>query len=55
MILQNVLLYFKAAVRRNPLTANAAEADIEATMKRLLQLASDREGGRKRRMLKEGL
>ncbi|KAA0721245.1 hypothetical protein E1301_Tti018142 [Triplophysa tibetana] len=40
-----------SAVRRNPLTANAAETDVEGTMKRWLQLAADREGGRKRRLL----
>ncbi|XP_041915767.1 uncharacterized protein LOC121680446 [Alosa sapidissima] len=40
-----------AAVRRNPLSAGSSEATVEAVMKRWLQLAADREGGRKRRLL----
>nr|XP_055049580.1 uncharacterized protein LOC129435105 isoform X2 [Misgurnus anguillicaudatus] len=41
------------AVRKNPLTLNAAETDVEGTIKRWLQLAGDREGGRKRRLLQK--
>ncbi|XP_045903186.1 uncharacterized protein LOC123969648 [Micropterus dolomieu] len=39
------------AVWRNPFTSSAAEKEVEGTMKRWLQLAADREGGRKRRLL----
>ncbi|KAL2097880.1 hypothetical protein ACEWY4_007087 [Coilia grayii] len=39
------------AVRKNPLASGASESDVESVMKRWLQLAADREGGRKRRML----
>ncbi|XP_042610030.1 uncharacterized protein LOC109079198 [Cyprinus carpio] len=44
-----------AAVRRNhqPITANAAEMEVEGTIRRWLQLAADREGGRKRRLLEK--
>ncbi|XP_077091506.1 uncharacterized protein LOC143742509 [Siphateles boraxobius] len=42
-----------AAVRKNPLTASAAEMEVEGTMKRWLQLAADRDGGRKRRLLQK--
>ncbi|KAG7459048.1 hypothetical protein MATL_G00227070 [Megalops atlanticus] len=38
-------------VRRNPLAGVAAEAEVEGIMKRWLQLAADREGRRKRRLL----
>lgn len=41
------------AVRRNPITANAAEMEVEGTIRRWLQLAADREGGRKRRLLEK--
>ncbi len=51
--LQYVLLYFKAAVRRKPITANAAEMEVEGTIKRWLQLAADRKGGHKRRLLQK--
>uniref|UniRef100_A0A667YTF4 DUF4806 domain-containing protein n=1 Tax=Myripristis murdjan TaxID=586833 RepID=A0A667YTF4_9TELE len=46
--LKNVVI---AAVRKNPLTAKASEHEIELWIKRWLQLAADREGGRKRRAL----
>ena len=56
MTLRYVLLYSKAAVHRNLLTAKAAEMEVEGTMKRRLQLASERECGRKSRLLiKEGI
>ncbi|XP_076852732.1 uncharacterized protein LOC143523316 isoform X2 [Brachyhypopomus gauderio] len=38
------------AVRRNPITAKATDMDVERCMKRWLQLAGDREGGRRARM-----
>ncbi|XP_048828365.1 uncharacterized protein LOC125705993 [Brienomyrus brachyistius] len=38
-----------AAVRKNPLMSKATDHDVESVMKRWLQLALDREGGRKRR------
>ncbi|XP_063077564.1 uncharacterized protein LOC134467655 [Engraulis encrasicolus] len=38
-----------SAVRKNPLTASATDKEIETVVKRWLQLASDREGGRRRR------
>ncbi|TNN56495.1 hypothetical protein EYF80_033292 [Liparis tanakae] len=38
-----------AAVRKNPLTLKASEREVEMSMKRWLQLAADREGGRRRR------
>ncbi|KAL2096964.1 hypothetical protein ACEWY4_006171 [Coilia grayii] len=41
------------AVRKNPLASGASESDVESVMKRWLQLATDREGGRKRRMLEK--
>ncbi|KAJ8014287.1 hypothetical protein DPEC_G00038690 [Dallia pectoralis] len=37
------------AVRRDPLTSNASDTDIEKYIKRWMQLASDRDGGRKNR------
>uniref|UniRef100_A0A667YNN4 Uncharacterized protein n=1 Tax=Myripristis murdjan TaxID=586833 RepID=A0A667YNN4_9TELE len=46
--LKNVVI---AAVHKNPLTAKASEHEIELWIKRWLQLAADREGGRKRRAL----
>ncbi|XP_026106438.1 uncharacterized protein LOC113078330 [Carassius auratus] len=39
-----------AAVRRNRLTSDATEKDIDSTVKRWLYLAPDRDGGRKERM-----
>ncbi|XP_072566840.1 uncharacterized protein [Paramormyrops kingsleyae] len=39
-----------AAVRRNRLTSEATEKEIDATIKRWLYLAPDRDGGRKERM-----
>ncbi|XP_019735241.1 uncharacterized protein LOC109521683 isoform X3 [Hippocampus comes] len=39
-----------AAVRRNRLTSWATDKEIDATIQRWLQLASDRDGGRKERM-----
>lgn len=47
----NFSISFLAAVRRNPITGAAAEAEVEKVMKRWLQLAADRDGGRKRRLL----
>ncbi|XP_023696454.1 uncharacterized protein [Paramormyrops kingsleyae] len=41
-----------AAVRKNPLTKHTTNNEAENVMKRWLQLSSDREGGRKRRMEK---
>uniref|UniRef100_A0A672Y877 Uncharacterized protein n=1 Tax=Sphaeramia orbicularis TaxID=375764 RepID=A0A672Y877_9TELE len=38
------------AVRRNKFTSNATTQEIETFVKRWLQLAGDRDGGRKRRM-----
>ena len=51
MTVRYVLLYYKAAVHRNLFTAKAAEMEVEGSMKRRLQLASDRECGRKSRLL----
>ncbi|KAF4090148.1 hypothetical protein AMELA_G00048620 [Ameiurus melas] len=42
-----------ATVQRNLLTANAVEMEVEGTMKRWLQFASDRECRRKRRLLQK--
>ncbi|XP_028254437.1 uncharacterized protein LOC114430561 [Parambassis ranga] len=42
-----------AAVRRNPIVGVVAEAEVEQIIKRWLQLATDREGGRKRRLLEK--
>ncbi|XP_028254481.1 uncharacterized protein LOC114453560 [Parambassis ranga] len=42
-----------AAVRRNPIVGVVAEAEVEQITKRWLQLATDREGGRKRRLLEK--
>lgn len=39
-----------AAVRRNRLTSEATEKEIDSTVKRWLYLAPDRDGGRKERM-----
>ncbi|RXN32924.1 serine arginine repetitive matrix 2-like protein [Labeo rohita] len=39
-----------AAVRRNRLTSEATEKEIDATIKRWIYLAPDRDGGRKERM-----
>ncbi|RXN37564.1 serine arginine repetitive matrix 2-like protein [Labeo rohita] len=39
-----------AAVRRNRLTSEATEKEINATIKRWIYLAPDRDGGRKERM-----
>ncbi|GAA6091148.1 uncharacterized protein LOC113643317 [Tachysurus ichikawai] len=39
-----------AAVRRNRLTSEATEKEIDYTVKRWLYLAPDRDGGRKERM-----
>lgn len=44
--LRNVVI---AAVRRNRLTSEASEKDIDSTIKRWLYLAPDRDGGRKER------
>uniref|UniRef100_A0AAZ3PK79 DUF4806 domain-containing protein n=1 Tax=Oncorhynchus tshawytscha TaxID=74940 RepID=A0AAZ3PK79_ONCTS len=38
-----------AVVRKNPLTSKASESDVESVMKKWLQLAAYREGGRRRR------
>ncbi|XP_041747830.1 uncharacterized protein LOC121577900 isoform X2 [Coregonus clupeaformis] len=38
-----------AVVRKNPLTSRASESDVESVMKKWLQLAAYREGGRRRR------
>ncbi|XP_076867109.1 uncharacterized protein LOC143518471 isoform X2 [Brachyhypopomus gauderio] len=38
------------AIPRNPITAKATDLDVERCMKWLLQLAGDREGGRRARM-----
>eukprot|EP00063_Salmo_salar_P060531 XP_014035366.1 PREDICTED: uncharacterized protein LOC106589651 isoform X2 [Salmo salar] len=44
--LRDVLI---AVVRKNPLTSKASESDVESVMKKWLQLAAYREGGRRRR------
>uniref|UniRef100_A0A673YC31 Uncharacterized LOC115201467 n=1 Tax=Salmo trutta TaxID=8032 RepID=A0A673YC31_SALTR len=44
--LRDVLI---AVVRKNPLTSQASESDVESVMKKWLQLAAYREGGRRRR------
>lgn len=41
------------AVRRNQATADASDGDIEAYIKRWLQLAPDRDGGRRSRALRQ--
>lgn len=50
LIIHHVCLCFSAAVRRNRLTSDATEKDIDSTVKRWLYLAPDRDGGRKERM-----
>ena len=49
-------MYVSAAVRGNRLTSGATDQEIDATIKRWLHLAPDRDGGRKERMRrKEGM
>lgn len=50
LITRHVCLCFSAAVRRNRLTSEATEKEIDSTVKRWLYLAPDRDGGRKERM-----
>ncbi|XDV28631.1 hypothetical protein PO909_031864 [Leuciscus waleckii] len=48
--LRNIVL---AAVRKNRLTQHATDQEIESTIQRWLQLAPDRDGGRRERLRKK--
>lgn len=48
-----VSLPFKESVRRNSVTANASDGETERFIKRWLQLASDGDGGRRERALRQ--
>jgi len=48
-----VLVVLSEAVRRNPVTKSASDAEMEEVISKWLRFAGDRSGGRQRRALRD--